>query len=76
MSVLKYDIKTAISAARKIAMEEGKKEGMEAGIEKGIEKGKNEGIEEGEKRVLKLMEQGLSYEEIRENVEEKTQIAW
>ena len=53
MSVLRYDVKTAISAARKIAMEEGKKEGKD----------------EGQNYVLKLMEQGLSCDEIKKKLE-------
>ena len=48
-------------------------EGVEEGIEKGIKEGKEEGLKEGEKKieyVLKLMEQGFSYEEIKNKLEE------
>ena len=53
---------------RNEALKEGRAEGFEQGLEQGIEKG----IEQGEKRVnylLELMEQGLSYEEIKKKLE-------
>ncbi|MCL1912193.1 MAG: Rpn family recombination-promoting nuclease/putative transposase [Leptospirales bacterium] len=65
MNFIKYDEKIAIKVAREEAMEKG----MEKGIEKGMEKGRTEGKKEGQKYVLKLMAQGLSYEEIKKKVE-------
>ena len=47
---------------KKVMHKEGEKKGRAEGFE--------EGIEQGEKRVLKLMEQGLSYEEIKKRLEE------
>ena len=47
---------------KKVMRKEGEKKGRAEGFE--------EGIEQGEKRVLKLMEQGLSYEEIKKRLEE------
>ena len=57
MSFLEYNAKTAMKVARREAME----------------KGMEQGIEQGEKRikdyVIELMEQGLSYEEIKKRLE-------
>jgi predicted transposase/invertase (TIGR01784 family) len=46
-------------------------EEFEKGIEKGMEKGIEEGMEKGETYVLKLMAQGLSYEQIKKKIEGK-----
>ena len=74
MNFIKYNEKDAMKELRKEAMEnlkkgmeEGKKEGIEEGMGKGIAKG----MEEGENYVLKLMEQGLSYEKIKMKIESK-----
>jgi hypothetical protein len=48
------------------ALEVAHKEGIEKGIERGLEKGK----QEGQNYVLKLMSQGLNYEEIKKKIEE------
>jgi len=50
-------------------LEEYKKVKYLEGMEEGIEKGKKEGLKEGEQRVLELMKQGLSYEEIKKKLE-------
>jgi predicted transposase/invertase (TIGR01784 family) len=45
-------------------------EGLEEGIEKGMEKGMQKGKKEGQDYVLKLMAQGLTYEEIKKKIEQ------
>ncbi|MCL1864497.1 MAG: hypothetical protein FWF73_01650 [Spirochaetes bacterium] len=64
MNFIKYDEKIAIKVARKEAKEKGIIEGIEKGMEKGMEKGQS--------YVLKLMKQGLSYEEIEKKVEKES----
>jgi hypothetical protein len=54
----------------KVIREEGIEEGIEKGREKGREEGIEKGIEKGQDYVLKLMEQGLSYEEIKEKIKD------
>ena len=61
MSFLEYNEKAHLKVVRRVAKEEGKKEGMEKGIE--------EGAKRGQDYVLELMEQGLSYEEIKKQLE-------
>ena len=56
MTFLEYNVKTHLKVAREEAMEEG------------MEKGLEEVIEKGEERVLELMEQGLSADEIRKKL--------
>ncbi|MCL1864900.1 MAG: hypothetical protein FWF73_03715 [Spirochaetes bacterium] len=56
MLTIEYSLKDAIAGAR------------EEGMERGIEKGK----EEGQKYVLGLLEQGLTYEEIKKKIEKKS----
>ncbi|MCL1865369.1 MAG: Rpn family recombination-promoting nuclease/putative transposase [Spirochaetes bacterium] len=68
MITLEYSLKDAIADAREEGMEKGRIEGIEEGIEKGMEKGKREGLS----YALKLMEQGLSYEEIKKKVEKES----
>jgi hypothetical protein len=41
------------------------------GVEEGIEKGIKKGMEKGQDYVLKLMEQGLSYEQIKKKIKEE-----
>ena len=64
MIKLEYSFKDELKAARE--------EGMEKGIEKGREKGKKEGKKEGQNYVMRLMAQGLSYEEIKKKIEKSS----
>jgi len=57
MSFLQYNEKEARKELRREAREEGKKEGLK----------------EGEKKVLDLMAQGLTYEEIKKKIEKMPQ---
>jgi hypothetical protein len=54
---------------KEVVREEAIEEGMKKGIEKGIEKG----IAKGQNYVLKLMEQGLSSEEIKKKIKKMPQ---
>ena len=56
---------------RKEGIEIGREEGIEIGVERGIEKGREEGIEKGREEVLKLIDQGLSIDEIKQRLGNK-----
>ena len=65
MLYAEYDPEVEMRVVREEALEEG----MEIGMEKGMEIGREEGLEEGREEVLKLFEQGLSVEEIKERLQ-------
>ena len=57
MILTEWNTEDAIAFARN--------EGREDGLEEGLEKGREEGLEIGREEVFKLLEQGLSVEEIK-----------
>ena len=73
MNFTKYNERDARRELRKEAMEigikEGREKGLEEGMEKGIKEGERKGEKKGEQRVLDLMAQGLTYEEIKKKIE-------
>jgi len=56
--------------AMEVAREEAFEDGVEQGIERGIERGVEQGIEKTRQYVLKLLNQGLSSEEIKQRLTE------
>ena len=64
MLINEYTVKDAIEVIREETMEKGIKKGIKKGRAEGIEKG----LEKGQNYVLKLMERGLSYEEIKKKI--------
>ncbi|MCL2155800.1 MAG: hypothetical protein FWH53_09070, partial [Leptospirales bacterium] len=68
MSEYKYQLDTQSK------MVTAKRKGIQKGLKEGLKKGRKEGIEEGRKEVqnyiLDLMAQGLSYEEIKNKINE------
>ena len=72
MLTIEYSLKDAIEVAREEGIEKGMERGLEKGIEKGLEKGMQKGKKEGLNYALKLMEQGLTYEEIKKKIEKES----
>ena len=62
-----YFKKNAQEVVKMITLEYSLKDAIEVAREEGIEKG----VEKGQDYVLKLMKQGLSYEEIKKKVEKE-----
>jgi flagellar biosynthesis/type III secretory pathway protein FliH len=50
--------------AKEVWQEEARMKGREEGLEKGLEEGLEKGLEKGQNKVLELMKQGYSVEEI------------
>jgi len=69
-----YNREIDIAVNRKEAWEDGRAEGIEKGIEKGMKKGREEGraegMEESRTRFLSLIDQGLTIEEIKEQLKQ------
>jgi flagellar biosynthesis/type III secretory pathway protein FliH len=66
MLFTEYDRDTDIAVNRREAWEEGREEGIELGLYQGREEGIELGLSQGREEILKLFEQGLSVEEIKE----------
>jgi flagellar biosynthesis/type III secretory pathway protein FliH len=54
--------------ALEVAHEEGWEDGLEEGLEKGREEGREEGMEKSRQRLLEMINQGLSIEEIKQRL--------
>jgi predicted transposase/invertase (TIGR01784 family) len=61
-----YKLKRELDYQSGMAWE--REEAREEGRAEGLEKGREEGLEEGREEILKLFEQGLSIEEIKERL--------
>ena len=55
-------------ADRRVEMRAAVREGEEKGLEKGMERGIEMGVEEGMKRIIDLLEKGLSLDEVKKMV--------
>jgi predicted transposase YdaD len=44
-------------------LQEGRQEGLEEGRQEGLQEGRQEGRQEGAKLIVRLLQEGLSYEE-------------
>jgi predicted transposase/invertase (TIGR01784 family) len=63
-----WNIEDAKKVWREEAREEGKAEGRKVGREEGLEEGREEGITKGQDYILELLSQGLSTEDIKQQV--------
>jgi len=63
-NMLFYDF--SVEEIAEIRGDERYEEGLEQGLEKGLEKGLEQGLEKGREEILKLLDQGLSVDEIKQ----------
>ncbi len=68
MLLEEWNMEDAIAYARKEGREDGREEGIEFGMARGRSEGRKKGREERDTYFLELLDQGLSTDEIKQQI--------